>query len=61
MNEAEFVVKRVLQAAENWSQSWYEEKKETTGLALYYRNKRAAQQEILQYIKNEFLNEGKNE
>jgi hypothetical protein len=54
----EFLIKRILKAADAWSLEKYEEALKTSGTQLYYRNKRAAQLELLNYIKQQFI-EGK--
>lgn len=56
MNEAEFIVRRIVKEADAWSKAQYEEKKDApTGTALFYANKRAAQVDLIQHIIDTFM------
>ena len=57
MNEAEFIVRRILKEAEEYSERVYEENKDTPGVQLQYRNKRASQLELINHLRKQFTNE----
>jgi hypothetical protein len=57
MNEAEFIVRRILKEAESWSLAEYEEKTKSVGTALYYQNQRMAQILLINYLTKQFTEE----
>lgn len=62
MNEAEFIVRRIVKEANDWSKAQYEEKKDApTGTSLYYANKRAAQVELIQHLIDTFTEREEND
>lgn len=59
MNEAEFIVRRIIKEADNWSRAVFEESKtKNHGTQAYYRTKRMAQVELIDHLIETFT-EGK--
>lgn len=62
MNEAEFIVRRIIKEANNWSKAQFEEKQNApVGSAIYYRNKRMAQVELIDHLIETFTEGEKDE
>jgi hypothetical protein len=60
MNEAEFIVRRIIKTGAKWSEEQYEENKEKSGSKLYYQNQLRARIQLLNYLADQFLTEDKN-
>jgi len=62
MNEAEFIVRRIIKDADAWSKEQLASKQNApTGTSLYYLNKRAAQVELIEHIINQFIGKEQND
>lgn len=57
MNEIEFVVRRILKAAQDYADETYEFGKDQPNMKLIYLQKRAAHQEIINHIREQFTHE----
>lgn len=59
MNEVEFIARRIINEAEEWSLRAYEETKGRAGVEQFYNNRFTARMSLINYLKETFLQEGK--
>lgn len=62
MNEVEFIARRIIKEAEEWSLKAYEDTKGRAGVEKFYSNRYTARLALIKHLKETFLQEGeKNE
>lgn len=59
MNEVEFIARRIIREAEEWSAKAYEETKGKAGVEKFYSNRYSARLSLIKHLKQTFLQEGK--
>ena len=61
MNEAEFVLRRILKVGHEYAKKEYEERSQTLGVERYYLNRYTAQVHLLQHLEKQFLERNSND
>ena len=54
MSEIDFIVRRILKEAEEWTELEYEERPDNAGTKLYYQNMYRARIQLIQHLRKSF-------